>query len=145
LNLVASNLAAELRELKIDREQPGFSDFCLEGHRGIEPGDPARSLLYHALASPDVHPIIGGKGITNESYPTLSELDAIENYIYSRKPIEQSELADLFIGVFAYEYRPASSSAHSYHADLVSSRTGVARVGTVTAAWYVSLPQTQNG
>src|SRR5258708_15902720 len=30
------------------------SDFAAGGVRGIEPGSPARSLLYHALASPNV-------------------------------------------------------------------------------------------
>ena len=38
----------------IDRTVPGFEDFSLEATRGIEPGSPARSLLYHALASPNV-------------------------------------------------------------------------------------------
>jgi hypothetical protein len=37
--------------------------------------------------------------------------------------------------VFAYEYRPWSSTAHGYHADLVFSRTGITRVGTVAEAW----------
>jgi len=137
LNLLASNLAAELsRDLKIDRTQPGFLDFCAAGRKGIEPGDPARSLLYHALASPDVHPIAGKGGVGNDAYPSLDELDAIENYIYSLKPLDPSELKGLFIGVFAYEYRPAGSSAHGYHADLVFSRTGVARVGSREAAWH---------
>ena len=39
---------------QIDRTVPGFEDFALEGQRGIEPGRPARSLLFHALASPNV-------------------------------------------------------------------------------------------
>jgi hypothetical protein len=137
LNLTAPNLVAELsRNLKIDRSQPGFSDFCLDGHKGVEPGDPARSLLYHGLASPDVHPIAGRRNIGNDAYPSLEELDAIENYIYSLKPFEQSDLEEAFFGVFAYKYRPAASSAHGYHADLVFSRTGIARVGTAEAAWH---------
>jgi hypothetical protein len=137
LDITAQKLDRALSiDLKIDREQPGFSDFCLKGHRGVEPGDPALSLLYHALASPDVHPIVKGRAIRNSDYPSLEELDAVENYIYSRKPfVLPKRLGDLCIGVFAYEYRPAACSAHGYHADLVFSRTGVARVGTRPAAW----------
>jgi hypothetical protein len=137
LNLKAANLETELsRKLDIDREQPGFSDFCLDGHKAVEPGDPARSMLYHALASPDVHPPVKGRNFSTEAYPSPQELDAIENYIYSLKPFDLSTSSDIIIGVFAYEYRPAASGAHGYHADLVFSRTGVARVGTRKPAWH---------
>ena len=52
LDLTAPDLATELaRPLSIDRTIPGFEDFALEGVRGIEPGVPARSLLFHAFAS----------------------------------------------------------------------------------------------
>jgi hypothetical protein len=137
LNLRARDLAAELdRKLDIDRQQPGFADFCLSGHKGVTPGDPAESLLYHALASPDVHPDPRGRKNAERSYPTLEELDEIENYIYSCKPLKLGASTDLIIGVLAYEYRPAASGAHGYHADLVFSRTGVARVGTARPAWY---------
>jgi len=138
LDLLARDLESELnRVLKINRGQPGFSDFCLEARRGIEPGDPARSLLYHALASPDVHPAGADRKIGNGCYATIDELDAIENYIYSKKPFDSSKLSEQYvIGVFAYEYRPAASGAHGYHADLVFSRTGIARVGTREAAWH---------
>jgi hypothetical protein len=53
LDITALNLAEELtRELPdIRRDLPGFEDFAMEGRRGIEPGRPARSLLFHALAS----------------------------------------------------------------------------------------------
>ena len=137
LDITASNLHSELsRNLKIDREQPGFSDFCLKGRHGVERGDPALSLLYHALASPDVHPIVKGRAIRISDYPSLEELDAVENYIYSLKPfVLPKRHGSLCIGVFAYEYRPAASSAHGYHADFVFSRTGVARVGTRPAVW----------
>ena len=56
LDLEAADPGAELlRELPgIDRGRPGFEDFAPEGRRGLEPGVPARSLLYHALASPGV-------------------------------------------------------------------------------------------
>jgi hypothetical protein len=135
LDLTATDLAAELaRPLnRIDRSVPGFGDFCLEGRRGIEPGAPALSLLYHALASPDVHP--GTETIAAADYPTLQELDTVENYIYSLTPLRVADLAGLVSGVFAYQYRPAASSAHGYHADLIFSRTGVARVGTSDAMY----------
>jgi len=81
LDITATDLQQELaKELPtIDRNLPGFADFAADGTRGIEPGSPARSLLYHAFASSAVHPT----GNNSEAYPTLAELDAIENYIYS--------------------------------------------------------------
>jgi hypothetical protein len=137
LNLRARDLESELsRKLDVDREQAGFRDFCADGNKGIEPGDPARSLLYHALASPDVHLTTRRRGVATNGYPSLQELDEIENYIYSLKPFDPATSDELIVGVFAYEYRPAASSAHGYHADLVFSRTGVARVGTSQPAWY---------
>ena len=56
LDFTRADLEVELgRDLPgIDRGRPGFEDFAREGKRGIEPGSPARSLLYHALASPTV-------------------------------------------------------------------------------------------
>jgi hypothetical protein len=137
LDIGAGNIAAELsRELTIDRSVPGFEDFCLAGRRGIEPHDPAASLLYHALASPDVHPTRTGEPAPDRNYPSIDELDVIENYIFSLKPLDLTKLPrGAAIGVFAYEYRPAASSAHGYHADLVFSRTAIARVGTRKEAW----------
>ncbi|PNQ95037.1 hypothetical protein C1S70_31010 (plasmid) [Azospirillum argentinense] len=131
LRLDAPDQGGELaRKLAVDRTVAGFEDFCLAGERGIEPGHPAASLLYHALASPDVHPTADGSPAAPSAYPTLAELDAIENYIYSLAPPDLSALKNPAIAVFAYQYRPASSSTHGYHADLAFSRTGVSRVGT---------------
>ena len=132
LDIAKADLAAELaRELAIDRNNPGFEDFTLAGKRGVEPGFPAASLLYHAFASPDVHPTASGDPATSvDAYPTLAELDAVENYIYGLRPFNPASLKDVVIGVFAYEYRPGASTAHGYHADFVFSRTGIARVGT---------------
>jgi hypothetical protein len=136
LDLTANNLRRQLKKpLHVDRTRPGFEDFCLGGNRAIEPGDPARSLLYHALASPDVHPTANGQPAPDNRYPTPLELDLLENYIYSLRPVKASALKSLFVGVFAYEYRPAASSAHGYHADFVFSRTGISRVGTDSTAW----------
>ncbi len=137
LDIAKADLAAELaRKLAIDRSVPEFEDFSLAGTRGIEPGLPAASLLYHAFASPDVHPTASGDPATSaDAYPTLAELDAVENYIYGLRPIDPARLKDFVIGVFAYEYRPGASTAHGYHADFVFSRTGIARVGTRGEEW----------
>lgn len=137
LDITKIDLAGELaRELPIDRSIPGFEDFALAGKRGVEPGMPAASLLYHALASPHVYPTANGEPtMAADAYPTLAELDAIENYIYSLRPFDPADLKDTVVGVFAYEYRPWTSTAHGYHADFVFSRTGIARVGTGSEAW----------
>lgn len=138
LDIGKADLAQELaRSLTIDRAFAGFEDFSLAGTRGIQPGQPASSLLYHAFASVNVHPTADGEpAAANDSYPTLEELDAVENYIYGLAPLEKIDLQpDHVIAVFAYQYRPAASTAHGYHADLVFSRTGIARAGTGPAAW----------
>jgi hypothetical protein len=131
LDLGAPELAAELsRELPVRRDLPGFEDFAPQGTRAIEPGDPARSLLYHALASPNVRP-----PLADEAFPTWAELDCLENYIYGLAPFSEAELQDAVIAVFAYEYRVREASTHRRHADLAFSRTGLARVGTCDALY----------
>lgn len=135
LNLAAGDLEKELeRKLpRIDRTVPGFEDFTLEGIRAIEPGSPARSLLYHALASPEVTRDACGQELT--FFPTLAELDTIENYLWARRFISLTRLiketagAPVAVVVFASEYRPAPATVHRKHADKCFSRTGVARVG----------------
>lgn len=136
LDITATDLEAELaKELQnIDRNIEGFNDFALEGIRGIEPRKPARSLLFHALAAPSVVKNVDGSELT--AFPTLAELEIIENYVYGVKPPSLLELralaqrAPLAIAVFASEYRPAPETVHRKHADMCFSRTGVARVGT---------------
>jgi len=123
-----SKLAAELaRPLVIDRTQPGFEEFALAGTRGVEPAIPGRSLLYHALASPDVLPLTTDPVM--EDFPTLEELDALENYIYSAARHRLSSFTNPVLAVMAYQYREKALSPHRRHADLCFSRTGVARVG----------------
>jgi len=132
-------LAAEFRRpLRVDRTMFGFEDFWVdpEGDQAVRPGRPARSLLYHALASPLVHP--GPPEKTPPSaYPTLSDLDAIENYIYASRHPSLKELAPsktsgafLVVGVFAYQYRIGARSPNGKFASTALSRTGMARVGT---------------
>jgi hypothetical protein len=114
----------------IDRSKKGFEDFNQIGIQGITPGSPSNSLLFHALASPQVHPTATGMpSPVPTNYPTLDELDAIENFIYSLVA-DRSDLSDAIVAVFAYQYREGSRTTHLRHADFAFSRTGVARVGT---------------
>lgn len=133
LNLNAKDLESELaRELTgINRTVAGFEDFCLDGNRAIEPGIPARSLLYHAMASPLVHPAMSsGSSLDPTAYPTLEEIDTVENYIYSLTKCKLADFPGAVVAVFSYQYRTASRTAHGLFADLTFSRTGVSRVGT---------------
>ena len=128
----AKALAADL---VIDRGVSGFTDFTTAGNRAIEPGKPAASLLYHAMASPFVHPDGTATPGDASQYPTLAELDAVENYIFGLHQVDLSQLRNPVIAVLAYEYRTAPRSPHGQHADLAYSRCGVARVGTAAAAY----------
>lgn len=118
---------AKLNTLRSDMRS-GYDDFS--GESLVQPGFPAHSLLFHAMASPRVRP----EGIKN--YPSLTQLDTLENIIYALS--EWNELKsvygikshrDLVFAVFAYEYRPAFKTPHHAYADMVYSRTGIARIG----------------
>ncbi len=114
---------------EILRSIPGFEDFCAIASRAVTAGRPAQSLLYHALASPNVHPTDSGEPSQDlDHYPTLEELECLENYIYSLAA-DQVSLEGNVIAVLAYQYRTANRTAHGRHADIAFSRTGVARVG----------------
>jgi hypothetical protein len=133
LDITATDLEKELtRSLPtILRNLQGFATFTTSGIRAIEPGSPARSLLYHAFASADVHPTADGRPSDNPSvYPTLAEIDTLENYIYSVARRTINSFANPIIVVVAYQYRPTPRTTHQRHADLAFSRVGVARVGT---------------
>jgi len=140
LDITATNLRNELtKELpKINRRLKGFEDFAFEGKRGIEPRNPARSLLFHAFASPNV---IQGVKSSLTAFPTLAEIEIVENFVYAISPPSLMEIqvkaegSPLAIVVFACEYRPAPETVHRQHADLCFSRTGVARVGTNEAIY----------
>jgi hypothetical protein len=115
---------------KIDRKVKGFEDFHPAAKQAITGGRPSHSLLYHALASPQVHPTVSGNpSPTPTDYPDLAELDTMENYIYSLVA-NQLDPTNLIVCVFAYQYREASRTSHLRHADFAYARTGVARVGT---------------
>lgn len=117
------------KTLTVDRGMPGFEEYSLAGVRGVEPGKLGLSLIYHALAS------AGCVDAKIDLYPTLSQLDVVENYIYSRQKIVLTELRDPVLAVFSYQYRDRQHTTHRQHADVVFSRTGVARVGTHPAQY----------
>jgi hypothetical protein len=150
LDITAANLQAELeRPLGgISRNLKGFESFTIAGIRAIEPGSPARSLLYHALASADVHPTANGdRSQDSSAYPTIDDLDTIENYIYSRSRRKLSSFTNPIIVVVAYQYQHTLRSVHGKHSDLSFSRTGIARVGTEAYRYenhsrsFISLPR----
>jgi hypothetical protein len=137
LDLGAADLPAELQRdigATIDRSKAGFEDFAGLGRRAIEPGDPALSLLYHAFASPLVHPTADGKPGAQADYPALEQIDSLENLIYGLGR-DSVAVPDLVPAVFAYEYRPAGRTPHKRHADLVFSRTGITRNGKQPALY----------
>jgi hypothetical protein len=133
LDLKSPNLKQELlADRSIDRSQPGFADFDPASRTAILPGDPASSLVYHALASPLVKPV----GAAPHSYPTLAELELIENYILSLSPLPAAAIpSNAVIAVMAYEYRPAAWTTHRRQADFVYSRAGFSRIGEQAAVW----------
>jgi len=115
----------------IKRNVQGMQDYSNDGKRGVEAGRPGLSLIYHALASAQVHPTADGSDHNDlAAYPTISELDAVENYIYSLAKRPLSSFSNPVVAVFAYQYRIAENSPHQKHADLGFSRCGVARIGT---------------
>lgn len=130
-------LCSELSNITRTKDN-GFDDFG--GNKLIELGNPSLSLLYHALASPRVK----DKGIL--AYPSIEQLDTLENFIYGLKKWEDYSLPDdkknLHLMVLAYEYRPAfktpalginlfenKSDFFTKHAQLVFSRAGISRIG----------------
>lgn len=132
ITLPAPALADELmRPLLVDRQQPGFEEFVFDGRRGIEPGVPGQSLLYHAFASADVRPA----GAAPHDYPTLDDIDVVENYVYASAKRTLGDFTNPVLAVFAYQYRETSLSPHRRHADLSFSRCGVARIGSEEARY----------
>ncbi|EIK73670.1 hypothetical protein PseBG33_5151 [Pseudomonas synxantha BG33R] len=136
LDILAPNLEQELRKpLSADRTLPGFEDFALTATRGIEPGKPAHSLLYHAMAHANV--TTDAQGNPLQAYPTATELETVINYVYGCQPPSLEQLKEranghpMAVVVFAVEYRPAPDTVHKVQADLCFSRTGVSRVGTM--------------
>ncbi len=134
-DLATSDLAGELLKPlhKINRRMEGFGDFNLAATRAIEPGRPDSSLLYHAFASPTV--VADGSGKPLGGYPTLAEIDLLENYIYGVNPPTLEALRktaaghELGLVVYALHYRNAPMSVHGKHAELCFARAGMSRLG----------------
>jgi len=115
----------------IRRNTAGFQEFATQGLQAVAPGAPARSLLYHAFASADVRPLRNGKPSANpDDYPTLEDLDALENFIYGCAGKALKEFNRPVLAVFAYQYRSRLFTPHRQHADLAFSRVGLGRIGT---------------
>lgn len=125
----ASTLDTHLFQTLDTAAFPGFA-----GVRAIQPGDPAMSLVYHVLATGGLTMAAADR---DEVYPTLDQIDRLENYIYARQRLPES-LDDYVLATFAYQYRPSYKTPHRHHADLVFSRTGVARVGTLPPVYVPS-------
>ncbi len=91
LDILAPSLKAELlKPLIIDRTLTGFEDFCPDGNRAIEPALPAQSLLYHALASPQVTADETGQPLG--IFPTHAEIEAVLNYVFGIQPPTLNDL-----------------------------------------------------
>jgi len=136
LDITAPDLASALtRKLtRIDRTYPGFGDFDVAGARAIEAGTPDRSLLYHAFASPAV--VADRSGVELASFPTMAEIEAVENYVYGVAPPTMEEIRrqaaghPLGIVVYALQYNNAPRGVHGRHAQLCFARSGIGRLGT---------------
>jgi hypothetical protein len=134
----AASLQAELAK-SVTRKKlfAGFEDFADTDIAGVTPGSPSHSLLYHALASPNVLNDVDGNRLG--VFPTPADIEAVENYVFAAKKatlatlLHETRADQLTVVVFAHEYRPASQTCHRKHADMVYARTGIARVGTEAA------------
>lgn len=117
--------------LKRVQENAECMDFG--GDSLLNPGFPQFSLLYHVMASPRVRP----KNIT--AYPSIRDLDLMEDYIFSLMELPESYLdsSKYTLAVLSYEYRPAYkipaalglSIENPIYADFVFSRSGISRIG----------------
>ena len=62
----------------IDRSRTGFDDFHRTANQAITGGRPSHSLLYHALASPNVHLATGGELSTDFALPHVHSAKLID-------------------------------------------------------------------
>ena len=137
LDISAADLQRELLKplARIDRDYPGFGDFDIAATRAIEPGRPDRSMLYHAFSSPTV--AADRNGAELRGFPTLAEIEAVENYVYGAEPPTMDDLRrrangrPLAMAVFALQYLNAPMSVHGRHAELCFARSGISRLGTL--------------
>lgn len=136
---LATRLDEDLLPSDVDRSVGGFEDFAQATTKGVFPGSPGRSLLYHAFSSPGV--VLAPDGAALGGFPTPAEIEALENYVFGTRKATIAGLRALVGGdkltvvVFAVEYRPAKDTPSRLQADLTFSRTGIARVGTAPARY----------
>lgn len=123
----------------INRALPGLEDLASGGQKAMTAGQPALSLLYHALASPLVTRDHLGNPFSG--YATPAELDTLENFIFSLAPVtlpqfiaQHGGAGKVAVVLFASEYRPAADTVDGRHADLTFARTGIARIDTASPA-----------
>jgi len=134
-----SDLLRVVEDVDSIRLLPGFEELCSNANKLIEPGKPAESILFHALASPAVNTDPNGKRFT--VFPSPTDLDVAENIVFGLQPPSVPDLKARFaglqlaVGVFARDYRQKSGTVHGNHADMIFSRTGISRVGTLDAHW----------
>lgn len=144
LDIRKATLAALRTELtknlaSINRALPGLEDLASGGQKAMTAGQPALSLLYHALASPLVTRDHLGNPFSG--YATPAELDTLENFIFSLAPVtlpqfiaQHGGAGKVAVVLFASEYRPAADTVDGRHADLTFARTGIARIDTASPA-----------
>ncbi|MFF8835784.1 hypothetical protein [Streptomyces sp. NPDC015130] len=88
-----------------------------------------------------------GQGRTLGAFPSLAEIEAVENYVYGVRPPTLARLREiagenpLGVVVFAFDYRDATGSVHGRHADLCFSRPGITRRGTTGPRYNARLRQ----
>jgi hypothetical protein len=63
------------------------------------------------------------------------EVGALANYRGHRWLVTDAARQRLVPAVFCYQYREAAATPHQFHADIVFSRTGIARVGNAPALY----------
>jgi hypothetical protein len=78
------------KPLKVNRNIRGFADFAEDEAFGIVPRRPAHSLFYHALASPIMQTGVDGKLLS--WFPSLDEIELVENYVFGVDPPTLAEL-----------------------------------------------------
>ena len=134
-----ADLLRDVDDIAGIRTLAGFEELCGRARRLIEPGKPAESVLFHAIASPAVRVAPDGADLT--AFPTAADLDLAENIVFGLQPPSLPDIVarfpgqNLAVGVFAREYRQKAGTVHAGHADMVFARTGITRVGTLPPHW----------
>ncbi|MGI9508237.1 MAG: hypothetical protein ACR2QJ_02675 [Geminicoccaceae bacterium] len=134
-----ADLLRDVEDIAGVRGLDGFEELCSRAKRLVEPGKPAESVLFHAIASPAVRTAPDGTQLT--AFPTAADLDLAENVVFGLQPPSLADIEARFpdqhlaVGVFAREYRQKAGTVHAQHADMIFSRTGITRVGTLPPHW----------